>query len=54
MDTDAKRAKKFRRGLRPEIGGVLDTQGVDISYREMVRRAQDVASTLKLEYIYDT
>lgn len=49
VDTDHKKAKRFRRGPRPEIGGVLAAQGLAVSYGEMVRRAQDVASTLKLE-----
>ncbi|KAL3618788.1 hypothetical protein CASFOL_035222 [Castilleja foliolosa] len=45
VDTDLKKAMRFKRGLRAHLAGILSAQG-DLEYAEMVKRAQNVEASL--------
>ncbi|CAA0837978.1 Unknown protein, partial [Striga hermonthica] len=48
VDTDVKRAKKFRRGLKPTIRHLVASHG-DLPYAETVGRALQIEASIKLE-----
>jgi hypothetical protein len=48
VDTDIKKARRFERGLRPEIGGIMAGLGLT-TYAEAIERAQAISSRLNLE-----
>lgn len=48
VDTYIKKARRFERGLRPEIGGIMASLGLN-TYAEAIERAQAIFSRLNLE-----
>ncbi|KAL3645406.1 hypothetical protein CASFOL_010586 [Castilleja foliolosa] len=45
VSTDAKKSTRFKKSLRPNLGGILAAQGT-LPYTELVKRAEDVEATI--------
>ncbi|XP_022848810.1 uncharacterized protein LOC111371135 [Olea europaea var. sylvestris] len=48
VDTEAKKARRFYLGLRPEVGGIM-TSHHTTTYREVLQRAQSISDRLEMD-----